>query len=152
MEIVNKTPAPPVGKYQLNDEFVYNREKRRGYSFSKDSKANILVNPEKTSKIPGPGTYNHTRLKDIDRYATFSYSMGSKIEDPMSRHQNSLGPGHYDLIPSITPNGSYFVSKYPNSGCSIVGKAKRKSLNDPSITPGPGKCTFNFMKIKMIAS
>lgn len=45
MEIVNKTPAPPVGKYQLNDQFVYNREKRRGYSFSKDSKANILVNP-----------------------------------------------------------------------------------------------------------
>lgn len=70
----------------------------------------------------------------------------------MTRHQNSLGPGHYDLIPSITPSGSYFVSKYQNSGCSIVGKAKRKSLADPSTTPGPGKCTFHFMQIKTIVN
>lgn len=56
------------------------------------------------------------------------------------KYQNSLGPGQYELNPSITPNGSYFVSKYANSGCSKVGKAKRRSINDPSITPGPGKC------------
>jgi hypothetical protein len=67
--------------------------------------------------------------------------MGPKLEDPLSRHQNKLGPGQYEPVSSLSSSGSYFYSKYGNSGCRIIGRAQRKSINDPSITPGPGKCT-----------
>jgi hypothetical protein len=75
------------------------------------------------SRFPGPGTYNQSKSKLNDKYATLSYSMGSKIEDPMQKHQNSLGPGQYDLISSLTASGKYFYSKYASSGCSKLGRA-----------------------------
>lgn len=62
----------------------------------------------------------------------------------MSRHQNPLGPGQYQALSSINSSGNYFYSKYSNSGCGKIGRAQRKSINDPSNTPGPGKCIFDI--------
>lgn len=92
--------------------------------------------------LPGPGAYDHNRQRSAEKYTTLSYTMGTKIEDPTSKHQNHLGPGQYETIPSITKSGNYYYSKYGNSGCRIIGRASRKAINDPSITPGPGKCKF----------
>lgn len=61
LDLTNREPVPPVGKYELNSQFVYNRDKHRGYSFSKDSKQDTLVNPEKSAALPGPGAYSHLR-------------------------------------------------------------------------------------------
>ncbi len=58
----------------------------------------------------------------------------------MARHQNSLGPGQYELAPSLNANGSYFLSKYMGSGCSKLGRSQRKPINEPNIAPGPGRC------------
>lgn len=149
MDLVNREPVPPVGNYRIKDQFTSNQIKNRGYSFSKDNKDNSFENPERSMVLPGPGAYDHNRKKSIDKYATLSYTMGNRIEDPLRKHQNNLGPGQYDTIPSLTKSGHYFYSKYGNSGCRIMGKAQRQSINDPSITPGPGKCTFILIKIKV---
>jgi hypothetical protein len=45
------------------------------------------------------------------------------LDDPLSKHKNSLGPGQYEAVPSLNPTGNYFISKYSSSGCRKIGKA-----------------------------
>lgn len=68
--------------------------------------------------------------------------MGPKLEDPLEKHKNNIGPGQYETIPSINSKGQYFISNYVNSGCGIIGKSKRPTMNSNSIVPGPGNCTY----------
>lgn len=37
-DMVNRESVPPVGNYRIGDQFSWNRDKRRGYSFSKNEK------------------------------------------------------------------------------------------------------------------
>jgi hypothetical protein len=50
-----------------------------------------------------------------------------------------LGPGQYSTISDFNEKGSYFVAKYPGSGCSKIGNSKRFDKIQ-TISPGPGKC------------
>ena len=132
--------SPPVGNYELKTEFIKNREKKRGYAFQRESRANTLVNPEKTSLIPGPGAYREERSLNTSPYKNLSYTLGSRVNDPFERHRNPLGPGQYETIPSMTQTGTYFFSKYSSSGCGKIGRSKRSSLVNNSNVPGPGNC------------
>lgn len=51
-----------------------------------------------------------------------------------------LGPGQYSTISDFNPKGSYFVAKYPGSGCAKMGNSRRFDKIQ-TISPGPGKCT-----------
>lgn len=42
IDLVNRQRVPPVGNYEINGQFIYNRQKNRGYSFSKDNKSETL--------------------------------------------------------------------------------------------------------------
>ena len=77
-DLANHEPVPPVGKYQLKNIFTDDKDRRRGYSFSKNIRGSVLVNPEKSRHIPGPGTYNHNRTSKVDRFQTLHYTMGSR--------------------------------------------------------------------------
>lgn len=51
------------------------------------------------------------------------------------------GPGTYAIPPSLTRNGSYFVSQYKSSRCRGFGKDNRITVNfnkSAQGNPGPG--------------
>ena len=73
--------------------------------------------------------------------------MRAKYIDPLSRHGNELGPGHYPVDAPISARGSYYNTKYPSSGCAKLDKDTRFAAEKVE-TPGPGKCTF-FLKQTM---
>lgn len=99
-----------------------NIKKRRGYSFKHD-KNRAIINEEEVMKIPGPGKYSYQT--DGRAFRNVSFSMRSKLDDPMSKHQNLLGPGQYSTIPSLTKDGKYYLAKYESSGCPKIGNSKR---------------------------
>ena len=78
MEFSSQEKVPPVGNYEQDNSFSKNKEKKRGYSFGRTSKQNILVNPEQTKKIPGPGAYKHNHKNIVDKYPSISFSMRDK--------------------------------------------------------------------------
>lgn len=55
--------------------------------------------------------------------------MRPKLEDPLIKNLSTLGPGQYETVGDLNKNGRYYVSKYSNSGCGIVGKSQRKPIN-----------------------
>ena len=55
------------------------------------------------------------------------------------------GPGHYQMTPTMTGRGTYFVSKFRSSMCRTFGNEKRGSCTDRDarvMTPGPGAYCF----------
>ena len=97
---------------------------------------------------PGPGAYVSINEKHKTGFAnTFqnlSYTMRGKYTDPLSRHGNELGPGHYPIDAPISARGSYYNTKYPSSGCGKLDQDIRFAPEKVE-TPGPGKCTI-FLK------
>jgi len=56
IDFANKEDVPAPGKYEKQGAFVLDKIKKRGYSFSRNSKRSI-INEEETVKLPGPGKY-----------------------------------------------------------------------------------------------
>lgn len=45
LDLANHEPVPPVGKYHLKNIFTDDKDRNKGYSFSKNKKNSVLVNP-----------------------------------------------------------------------------------------------------------
>jgi hypothetical protein len=63
------------------------------------------------------------------------------------RPTQPLGPGHYSTISDFNGKGSYFVAKYPGSGCAKIGNSRRFDKIQ-TISPGPGNCTSPSIQTK----
>lgn len=73
---------PPPGSYDQKSEFLINRARKTGYSFSHDKRETF--SREMDIMNPGPGKYDRV----YNNYSHLSYSMRSKYEDPLEKHKN----------------------------------------------------------------
>jgi len=82
ISLINKEGVPPPGSYDRKSEFLFSRQKKRGFSFGNDIRPTSEqdINPQN----PGPGKYERT----FNNYSRISFSFRSKYEDPLDRHKN----------------------------------------------------------------
>jgi hypothetical protein len=85
MTFENKAPNPPPDHYRKPSDFELQIQRRKGFSFSHDSKRN-LINERETVKTPGPGKYSYK--PDRNNFKNLSFSFGERLEDPLQRHTN----------------------------------------------------------------
>jgi len=90
---------------------------------------------EKTS--PGPGAYN---TREINK-TNISYSFRPRTNtDGLISSAKVPGPGTYLTIGTIDPKGRYNVSKFKNSGATIIAPSRsiRFASAKEAKEPGPG--------------
>jgi len=132
------TPAPNA--YPLNSVFE-DKKKKHGFSFGL-SREQMLVTGgqyvgDKTS--PGPGAYNTREINKT--HISFSFRPRTNAEATVSS-KTVPGPGTYGTIGAIDPKGKYNVSKFKNSGASIIAPARSQRWptgKDGKTEPGPGQ-------------
>jgi len=132
----NNMPAPNA--YDVKDFVVAN--KKKGFSFGLSREAMSATGSQfvgdKTS--PGPGAYD-TREKNK---VVISYTFKDRTQGPEGfiTSKNAPGPGTYPAYVTLTPKGTYAVSKYKSSGACTFAPAR--STRFPALkggkAPGPG--------------
>lgn len=90
--------------------------------------------------VPGPGTYSIRKPAGSDT-AKFTIRQRTSYDQPF-RSDSNPGPGAYAPKTGISANGSYFVSKFKDSGASTFSpksSIRFKPHNKMTLAfPGPG--------------
>jgi len=134
-KINGQSPAPNA--YAASSIFD-EQNKKRGFSFGL-SREQMLVTGgqyvgDKTS--PGPGAYNTREINKTN--ISYSFRPRTNAENLVSS-KHVPGPGTYTTVGTIDPKGRYNVSKFKNSGATIINPSRSHEINDKKKNdPGPG--------------
>lgn len=104
-----------------------------------------------TADTVGPGSYGHSRTKQVTGYAPFSSFAERKLGNSV-KEDDGPGPGAYQNMPAEEHrrnqkkpvSGSAFTSKVPRKGPQPAGSTVFKTA-DSSDVPGPG--SYNLSKV-----
>jgi len=90
---------------------------------------------DKTS--PGPGAYNTREINKTN--ISYSFRPRTNAENLVSS-KHVPGPGAYTTVGTIDPKGKYQVSKFKNSGATIIAPSRgERGTNKDKTEPGPGQ-------------
>jgi hypothetical protein len=112
---------------------------KTGFSFGLSREAMKVTGSqfigEKNS--PGPGAYDTRESNKIKIAFTFRPRPHT---DDKAEALKTPGPGTYQVPPSISKNGKYFLSKYKGSGANIISPARSHRFISfkEGEKPGPG--------------
>jgi len=130
------TNNPPPNNYEIKSAFEPN--KKKGFSFGLSREAMSATGSQFVGekKSPGPGAYD-TRETNKTKLS-YSFRPRTTIEALVSP-KFVPGPGAYPIPESINSRGNYHLSKFTNSGATLISPARSKRFTDvKNANPGPG--------------
>ena len=100
----------------------------------------VREHPPRDKAVPGPGAYpsrpviagSKWTMKGRHRMALISPLIEVK---PLA---NQPGPGAYEPVRAISPEGKHFYSKFKDSTTSALRSAARRFADEHTLPPGPG--------------
>ena len=117
-------------------------------------KSRLKEIPASCVRSPGPGTCTYPITADnlpkyISENGKCSVSQVKNVSAPsyrehsLSQHKKQIscgpGPGSYECKENFSPLGTFYNSKFQNSGTKSFGKAVRKTYDEskyPAVGPG----------------
>jgi len=128
---------PPPNTYELKSAFEGNN-KKKGFSFGLSREAMSVTGSQFVGdkSSPGPGAYD-TRESN-KTMLSYSFRPRTTIEALVSP-KFVPGPGTYPVPEGINSRGNYHISKFTNSGATLISPPRSKRFIEvKSPNPGPG--------------
>jgi hypothetical protein len=113
--------------YNLGSDFDLEHPHSPKYTFgiSRDHVYDGNKNYDKNS--PGPGKYNCAKEFGSESY---KFTMRGRGEDKLNPNKNKFpGPGDYQTVVQMNPDGKFPISKFKNATKIIFGASKASRFN-----------------------
>lgn len=134
-----KQHADTPGPNTYHTPSIFDDSKKKGISFGLGREQMQITGGQYVGDkgSPGPGAYD---IRNINK-TTIAYSFRPRtLIDATYSSKTVPGPGAYRTIDDINTKGKYWLSKFKNSGASIISPARseRFQYEKKRNEPGPG--------------
>jgi len=133
--VINK-PSPNT--YEIKSAFEGGKNTKKGFSFGLSREAMSATGGQFVGdkNSPGPGAYDTRETNKT--MLSYSFRPRTTVEALVSP-KYVPGPGTYPIPESINQRGNYHLSKFRNSGATLISPPRSKRFDElkPGY-PGPG--------------